>query len=64
VKRFVFLHGFAGGPELFDPIKQRVDPDALTPRILGHGARSNGVRTFDGEADRLAEPGPLGRRRA
>jgi 2-succinyl-6-hydroxy-2,4-cyclohexadiene-1-carboxylate synthase len=52
---FVFLHGFTGGPELFDSLRRRVDPGAFCPPVLGHGARSNGVRTFDGEVDRLAQ---------
>ncbi len=48
---FVFLHGFAGSPRVFEPWRARFG--GVAPTILGHGAESE-ASSFDEEVDRLA----------
>lgn len=52
---FVFLHGFAGTPRVFDPWLARFGGAA--PEILGHGSTSS-ADAFDDEVDRLAALAP------
>jgi 2-succinyl-6-hydroxy-2,4-cyclohexadiene-1-carboxylate synthase len=51
----VLLHGFTGCPESYRDVLTRVPiRSAVCPPLLGHGARAEGVRTFEDEVDRLA----------
>ncbi len=52
---FVFLHGFASSPRVFDAWCRRFDGVAL--EILGHGACS-AAASFDEEVDRLLTEAP------
>lgn len=53
---FVFLHGFASTPRVFDAWSRRFEGVAL--EILGHGARS-AAASFDEEVDRLLTEAPI-----
>lgn len=51
----VLLHGFTGSAESWNGVLARLPTRAaLRPTLVGHGARAEGVRTFDDEVDRLA----------
>jgi len=51
----VFLHGFTGAPESFDPLRAQLPGPVLLPTLLGHGrpAQEGGDR-WEAEIDRLA----------
>ncbi|MEO0326907.1 MAG: alpha/beta fold hydrolase, partial [Myxococcota bacterium] len=57
----LLLHGFTGGPESWDRVRQALPRDlrVAAPALLGHGPGGGDVSAedFDAEVDRLAQFG-------